>query len=137
MTELVVSTSFRVPRLVDAASSKAAARFLEFFAANIRNVHTRCAYMRATLEFLELCEGVGVASIADVTPLHVATYIEKLTKTHSASTVKRQLVGIRHLFDWLVHGHVIEQIQRIPCAAYHIALSAAKRRCSTPARRAR
>jgi integrase len=83
MKELVPSSPYWVPRLVAAASEQAASRFLEFFAANIRNVHTRRAYMRATLEFLELCEAVGVASIADVTPSHVATYIEKLTKAHS------------------------------------------------------
>jgi hypothetical protein len=32
-------------------------RFLEFFAANIRNPHTRRAYARAVVEFLAWCEG--------------------------------------------------------------------------------
>jgi len=39
-------------------------RFLEFFAANIRNPHTRRAYARAADEFLTWCASVGVPSIA-------------------------------------------------------------------------
>jgi hypothetical protein len=34
----------RVPELVAAAGERAAMRFLDFFAANIRNHHTRRAY---------------------------------------------------------------------------------------------
>ena len=34
-------------------------RFLEFFAANIRNAHTRRAYAQATREFLAWCEACG------------------------------------------------------------------------------
>jgi hypothetical protein len=41
-------------------------RFLEFFAANIRNPHTRRAYYRAAEEFLAWCASVGVPSIAAV-----------------------------------------------------------------------
>lgn len=36
-----------VPILVAAAGGRASIRFLEFFAANIRNPHTRRAYYRA------------------------------------------------------------------------------------------
>ena len=82
-------------------------RFLEFFAANIRNKHTRRAYAQATREFLAWCESAGVASIASVRPLHVAAYIEQLGRERSAPTVKQRLAAIRHLFDWLVTGQVI------------------------------
>ena len=58
-------------------------RFLEFFAVQIRNAHTRRAYAQATREFLDWCESSGVASIADVTPLRTAPFVEQLTKTHS------------------------------------------------------
>ena len=51
-------------------------RFLEFFAANIRNPHTRRAYTRAAEEFLAWCASAGVPSIAAVQPVHVATWIE-------------------------------------------------------------
>ena len=76
MTELIPSPSSWVPRLIEAASHQAANRFLEFFAANIRNKQARRAYSQAVREFLAWCEGRGVGSIADVKPLHVAVYID-------------------------------------------------------------
>jgi integrase/recombinase XerC len=87
--------------------NQACLRFLEFFAANIRNIHTRRAYAQATRKFLAWCESAGVASIADVRPLHVAAYIEQLGRERSAPTVKQRLAAIRHLFDWLVTGQII------------------------------
>jgi site-specific recombinase XerD len=48
-----------------------------------------------------------VASIAAVQPLHVAAWIELQTRERSAPSAKQQLAAIRHLFDWLVAGHVI------------------------------
>ena len=112
MTALVAITSpipsnTLVPVLVDAAGDRARIRFLEFFAANIRNINTRRAYAQATREFLAWCESAGVASIAGVQPLHVAAYIEQLGRERSAPTVKQRLAAIRHLFDWLVTGQVI------------------------------
>jgi hypothetical protein len=44
-----------VPPLITAAGERASRRFLEVFAANIRNPHTRRAYYRATDEFLAWC----------------------------------------------------------------------------------
>ena len=44
------------------ACERAGIRFLEFFAANIRNPHTRRAYSRAVGEFLAWCSAAGVAS---------------------------------------------------------------------------
>lgn len=41
-------------------------------------------------------------------PTHVATWIEAQTKAHAAPTAKQRLAALRHLFDWLVTGHVIE-----------------------------
>jgi hypothetical protein len=41
-----------LPSLVVAAGERGSLRFLEFFAANIRNPHTRRAYARAADEFL-------------------------------------------------------------------------------------
>jgi hypothetical protein len=70
----------QVPMLVAAAGAQAQTRFLEFFAANIRNAHTRCAYAQAVREFLDGCESAGVVSVVDIKPLHVATCVERLTK---------------------------------------------------------
>jgi hypothetical protein len=63
-----------IPALVAAAGERASMRFLEFFAANIRNPHTRRAYARAAEEFFGWCANIGVRSIADVQPVHVATW---------------------------------------------------------------
>jgi len=95
------------PALVTAAGERASVRFLEFFAAAIRNPHTRRAYARAAGEFLAWCAEAGVGSITDVQPLHVASWIELQTQTLSAPTVKQHLAAIRHLFDWLVTGQIV------------------------------
>jgi integrase/recombinase XerC len=78
---------------VSRAGDRAQIRFLEFFAANIRNAHTRRAYGRAVVAFLAWCEGRGVASIAAVQPLHVAAYVEALGKARSAPTAKQHLAA--------------------------------------------
>jgi hypothetical protein len=55
-------------------------RFLELFAARIRNPHTRRAYAGAAGEFLAWCATAGVPSIGAVQPVHVATWIEAATR---------------------------------------------------------
>ncbi len=103
----IVRADPSVPALVAAAGAHARTRFWEFFAAQIRNRHTRRAYAIAAREFLAWCETAGVASIAEVQPLHVAAYVEQLGRERSAPTVKQRLAAIRHLFDWLVTGQVM------------------------------
>src|SRR3954462_12501395 len=93
--------------LVTAVGDRASLRFLEFFAAAIRNPHTRRAYGRAVAEFLAWCERGGVMSLSAVQPLHVAAWIEQETRERSAPTVKQRLAAVRHLFDWLVTGQVV------------------------------
>src|SRR5271154_467062 len=107
MNQLVPLRTPQLPALVTAAGERARVRFLEFFAANIRNPHTRRAYGRAAEEFLGWCARVGVRSIADVQPVHVATWIEAGTRELAAPSVKQRLAAIRHLFDWLVTGQVV------------------------------
>lgn len=48
------------PALVAAAGVRAGLRFLEFFAACIRNPHTRRAYARAAADFLAWCKAEAV-----------------------------------------------------------------------------
>lgn len=55
-----------VPALIAAAGDRARVRFLEFFAAQIRNPHTRRAYGRAAAAFLAWCEDHQVASVGVV-----------------------------------------------------------------------
>jgi site-specific recombinase XerC len=96
-----------VPALIATAGGHAACRFLEFFAANIRNPHTRRAYAYAVTEFMTWCDTNRVGSITDVQPLHVAAWIEQQTRDHAAPTAKLRLAALRHLFDWLVTGQVV------------------------------
>jgi site-specific recombinase XerD len=96
-----------LPAIVVAADNDARERFLEFFASNIRNRHTRRAYLTAVQDFLDWCKGAGVGSFREVRPLHVAAWVEQQSQTHKAPTAKLRLAAIRHLFDWLVNGQVV------------------------------
>jgi len=96
-----------VPRVIADAGDAAARRFLEFFAATIRNKNTRMAYYRAVCQFFAWCDRHQIGGIADIEPLHVAAYIENLQTTMSKPTVKQHLAAIRMLFDWLVTGQVV------------------------------
>jgi site-specific recombinase XerD len=96
-----------VPALIAASGERASLRFLEFFAANIRNPHTRRAYGRAVAEFMAWCDDNGVTSITAMQPLHVSAWIEQQTREHAAPTAKLRLAALRHLFDWLVTGQVM------------------------------
>src|SRR3954471_11981228 len=99
MSQLVHATaSLTLPALVAASGERAGVRFLEFFAAAVRNPHTRRAYTRAVGDFLAWCEAAGVSSLDQVQPLHVATWVERGTRELSAPTVKQRLAAIRHLF---------------------------------------
>lgn len=97
----------QTPALVAASGARAETRFWEFFTVTIRNPNTRSAYARAAREFCDFVAAGGVMSLADVQPIHVAAYIERLGQTHAPSTVKLRLAAIRMLFDWLVTGQVI------------------------------
>jgi integrase/recombinase XerC len=107
MKQLVPLVAHASPALIVAAGERTQLRFLEFFTASIRNPHTRRAYVQGTREFLGWCETAGVLSITAVQPMHVAAYVEQLTRDRSAPTAKQRLAAIRHLFDWLVVGQVI------------------------------
>jgi integrase len=93
-TATIVRSGATVPALVAAVGERASIRFLEFFAANIRNPHTRRAYYRAAEEFLAWCASVGVPSIVAIQPVHVATWIEAATHKLAAPSVKQRLAAL-------------------------------------------
>jgi site-specific recombinase XerD len=107
MNQLALASTPVIPALVAAAGDRVGIRFLEFFASNIRNPHTRRAYSQAVSGFLAWCEEARITTITAVQPLHVATWIELQTKEHSAPTAKQRLAAVRKLFDWLVVGQVV------------------------------
>jgi integrase/recombinase XerC len=102
-----VDTYIVVPALVAASGHDAIDRFLNFFATQIENDNTREAYLRAAREFLAWCERHELRALPDILPIHVAAWIKDLKATHAVPTVKLRLAAIRHLFDWLVTGHVL------------------------------
>jgi site-specific recombinase XerD len=102
-----VAGEINLPAILTTAGDDAITRFIEYFAAHIRNPHTRRAYFRNAVRFLRWCESRGASSLAQVKPLTVAGYIELLQESHSRPTVKQHLATIRMLFDWLVTGQVV------------------------------
>jgi site-specific recombinase XerD len=102
-----VTASIVVPAIVADAGDQAARRFLEFFAATIRNKNTRTAYLHAVSRLFAWCEHHHIVQLADIEPLHVAAYIEALGADFEKPTVKQYLAAIRMLFDWLATGQVV------------------------------
>jgi site-specific recombinase XerD len=96
-----------VPALVADAGEHAARRFLEFFAATIRNKNTRMAYYHAVVRFCAWCERHHLGELAAIEPLHVAAYIEELQRGYEKPSVKQHLAALRMLFDWLVTGGIL------------------------------
>lgn len=100
-------SAFLSPALVALAGDCARRRYLEFFAAQIRNPNTRRAYARSVSGFLSWCADLGVTELDKVTPLHVATWIDLQGRMLSVPSVKQALAALRHLFDWLVTGQIM------------------------------
>jgi site-specific recombinase XerD len=96
-----------VPALIADAGNAAGWRYVEFFAANINNEHTRRAYARACGRFFVWCERHNL-TLAAIRPFHVSAWVKDLQEAdHSAPGVKQQLAAVRMLFDWLVIGQVV------------------------------
>ena len=105
-TELIRFSSPVLPALIREAGDQAQRRFLEFFAADIRNPGTRGVYAHAVSRFCQWCEQRGL-TLTTVSPFIVAADIEQLTHERSAPTVKQHLSAIRRMFDWLVVGQIV------------------------------
>ena len=94
-----------LPAAIAHAGPHAAKRFIEYFAATIRNKNTRLAYAQAIKQFFEWCERYGVVELDQIEPIVVAAYVER--HVGARPTVKQHLAAIRKLFDWLVTGQVL------------------------------
>jgi integrase/recombinase XerD len=96
-----------VPSLVMSTGPHGAYRFLEFFAAHIRNPNTRAAYFRDVCAFFLWCQRRKIRELSQIRSHHVAGYVERLGHTHAPPSVKQHLAAIRMLLDWLVVGQVV------------------------------
>lgn len=96
--------SLRVPAIVKESGNAARFAWDEFFGAEVRNPHTRAAYLRAVRRFLESAAGAGV-ELARITPGMVGRYLDD--HPGSVPTKKLALAAIRRFLDLLVTRHVI------------------------------
>ena len=94
----------KIPAQIVRAGDKAVWRFIEFFAANIRNKNTRFAYAHAVTQFFDWCDRKHI-ELPQLRPAVIALYIEQ--HPAAAPTVKQHLAAIRMLFDWMVIGQIV------------------------------
>ena len=99
-----LQTTTNYPKAIVAAGSSAEFAWDEFFSGQIRNRHTRKAYLRAVERFLDWAQPYEVA-LAQITPGMVGSYFEQLDL--SVPSTKLHLAAIRKFFDLLVLRHVV------------------------------
>ncbi|UTV41786.1 site-specific integrase (plasmid) [Ensifer adhaerens] len=104
---VIASDAEILPVAIAKSTERVRTRFLEFFTTQIRNPNTRRSYVKAASELLSWCDVRGVQSLNTITPINVAGWVEEMTGSHSAPTVKQRLGAVRQLFDWLVTGQAI------------------------------
>ena len=93
--------------LADMITARRAIEDLLF--AEIRNPHTRRAYIVAARDFFRSLSGTpGLVDLAAITPLHVARWIEAMQATGlAAPTVKQRLAAVRRIFQVLAARCII------------------------------
>lgn len=101
------------PEILIRAGVPAQERFLEFFAATIRNPNTRAAYFRAVCRFFKWADERHL-ELEEIRPVHVAAYVEMFGNEKqedgtkfSKPTIKQHLAAIKMLFDYLVTGQIV------------------------------
>jgi hypothetical protein len=109
VNQLVPIASAKLPALVAVAGDRAGMRFLEFFAANIRNPHTRRAYGRAAEEFPDLV--CGRRRAIDRSPRGL---VERQIATNSSTTASTpEPLPLISVTGISLHGDVSNPVQRL------------------------
>lgn len=93
------NTLYIVPALIADLGGPAASRYVEFFAAYIRNPNTRRAYARACSRFFAWCEDRSL-TLTTIRPFDVGEWVEQLQENHGAPGVKQQLAAVR--MRWVI-----------------------------------
>ena len=93
-----------VPAAIREAGSAARFAWDEFFSGQLRNKHTKAAYRRAVVRFLNWL-GPGGCDLARVTPGMIGGYLDSLPLC--ATSRKVELAALRRFFDLLVVRHVV------------------------------
>jgi site-specific recombinase XerD len=92
------------PAIIVAAGPAAGFAWDEFFSGQIRNKHTRAAYLHAVRQFLAWSEPYA-HSLDKITPGIIGTYLGQ--RRGSVSTKNLHLSALRAFFDVLVNRHLI------------------------------
>jgi site-specific recombinase XerD len=101
------SDIFALPAVIADEGAEASERYFTFFTDTIRNKNTRAAYHRNARRFFEWAQARGLA-LKDIKSYHVSAFVEELSLTHAAPSVKQNLATVRMLFDWMIVGQVVE-----------------------------
>jgi integrase/recombinase XerD len=101
--QLVLSAVQSPPPAIVTAGPMALTAWDDFFAATIRNRHTRAAYAHAVCRFFKWLAPTGI-EIARITPGTVGRYFAD--HTGSIPTRKLHLAALRAFFDLLVNRHI-------------------------------
>ncbi len=90
--------------VVERAGAGACLAAEEFFAGQLRNPHTRRAYGRHVLAFLDSCHACGI-ELKHVSPGDAASFIDALAP--SVANQRMALAALRRFFDRLVTRHAV------------------------------
>src|SRR5215831_13278183 len=91
--------AYIVPVLITAAGGDQAAwRYVEFFAANINNDHTRRAYARACSRFFAWCEDRGL-TLTTIRPFDVGAWVKFSTTTRCSLSHLQRFRGSQQPFS--------------------------------------
>jgi hypothetical protein len=82
-----------LPGIILLAGRSATERFVEFFAAQIRNPNTRAAYTRAVGRFFHFVETSFRLGLAEIRLVHILVYLETLQHELAAPSVKQHLAA--------------------------------------------
>jgi integrase/recombinase XerD len=97
-------TNLAVPQCIADAGAAAGFAFEEFFIGQLRNIHTRAAYLHAVRRFLAWTEKLEI-ELVRITPGMVGRYFDEMPV--SIPSKKLHLAAIRSFFDVLVTRHVV------------------------------
>jgi site-specific recombinase XerD len=97
------------PIAVSIAADRVQFAFRQFFAAEIRNPHTRYAYLKGAEDFFAfVASRDGGNALHTIDSLHVTAWIDDMAARRlSAPTIKQRLAGLRMLFRALVRERIL------------------------------
>ncbi|MCS3755200.1 site-specific integrase [Salinibacter ruber] len=125
MADLIPQLRQTLSTVLQDAGDGASDRVIEFFTAEIRNENTRKAYAQTVRRFFRWVHK-GRLNLSDIELVHVAAYVEE--DDRAPATVKQNLAALRHLFDFLITGQVLEANPAEPVRSQHFRPTVAKHR---------